>query len=366
MRTTPFHSRHLALHAKMAPFGGYDMPIQYSGILAEHQAARTASVIFDTCHMGEFLITGSGATAWLDEMVSCRVDGLAAGRCRYGMLCNEAGGVIDDLIIYSRGPDAYMAVVNAGTRQGDLQWLTAHLPASGVVLQDISDQTAKIDIQGPTCLEAVTTLTGFDAAQLPFYRFADIRINGTDCVISRTGYTGELGFEIYGPPATLLPLWDGALATGIIPAGLGARDTLRLECGYPLYGHELTDSRPAIQSGFTRALDMTKKFHGSTALCEPSANMERLCGIRLDGRRAAREGTAVFSEDGVAVGIVTSGSFAPSLGVAVAAAYCNASHAEPGTKIELAAGRNMLSGTIVALPFYREGTARLKVTRAEQ
>jgi len=358
MLTTPFHSRHLALGAKMAPFGGYDMPIQYQGILAEHTAARSGSVIFDTCHMGELLISGTGATVWLDTMLSCRVAGLAPGRCRYGMLCNKAGGVIDDLIVYSRGQDAYMLVVNAGTRAGDVAWLTQHLPPAGVSLQDVSAQTAKLDIQGPTCLPTVTALTGFDASQLRFYRFAEIAIDGADCMISRTGYTGELGFEIYGPPATLQPLWDAALTAGVVPAGLGARDTLRLECGYPLYGHELTDTRPAIQSGFTRAFDMSKEFHGAAALRAPDANLEQLCGIRLDGRRAAREGTVVMSTQGEAIGMVTSGSFAPSLGVAVAVAYCGRAYAETGTVVDLAAGRKTLRGTVVALPFYTAGTAR--------
>ncbi len=365
MLTTPFHSRHLAAGAKMAPFGGYEMPIQYQGILAEHGAARTASVIFDTCHMGELLIEGPEATRWLDTMVSCRVDDLAPGRCRYGMLCNTSGGVIDDLIIYRRSPAAYMLVVNAGTRAGDVAWFTQHLPPAGVTLQDVSDQTAKLDIQGPGCLQAVTDLTGFEASQLPFYRFAEITIDGADCLISRTGYTGELGYEIYGPPPTLLPLWDAALAAGIVPAGLGARDTLRLECGYPLYGHELNDSRPAIQSGFTRAFDMTKEFHGSAALQRPAAMAERLCGIRLEGRRAAREGTTVLDDSGATIGIVTSGSFAPSLGVAVAMAYCRSASAQPGTVVQLSAGRKPLVGTIVALPFYTTGTARQRLPRAE-
>ena len=357
MQRTVLHPEHEALGAKMAPFAGFDMPIQYDGILAEHDATRRHVTIFDTCHMTELIIRGDAAQAGLGRLVSCDVKDLPVGRCRYGLLCNEQGGVIDDQILYRLGAAEFMIVLNAGTRAKDVAWIRSQLPAGAV--QDVSDQTAKVDIQGPESVRLVQALLDEPLPPLRYYTFCRAAYRDEGVLVSRTGYTGEIGFEIYCPIGAARALWQDCLSRGARPAGLGARDTLRLEMGFPLYGHELSEDRNAAGAGLTRAISSCEAFIGSEAVREAAAAPElQLVGLALAARRAARQGDVVLDHDGGEAGVVTSGSFAPSVGHAVALAYVVPDAARIGSSVQVDNGRRMLAATVSALPFYRHGTAR--------
>lgn len=357
VRRTCLYSRHVALGARMAPFGGFAMPIQYAGILDEHAAARRDTVIFDTCHMGEFRVTGNQAVADLERLITCDVATLAVGQCRYGLLCNPAGGVLDDLLVYRLGEQAFLIVVNAGTQDADFAWLQAHASPS-TTLVNASAETGKVDIQGPGSLALLEPMMEQPLRDLRYYRFHQNHFAGVPVLVSRTGYTGERGFEVYADEATTGTLWDACLARGALPAGLGARDTLRLEMGMPLYGHELSAERNAAASGFTTPLSTRKPYIGAEAVRDPEQRRETLIGVCFPDRRAARAGDRVVAADGSPIGTVTSGSFAPSLGHAIALAYVQTAHARPGAPAHVQTARQRLDGTFHRPPFYTAGTAR--------
>jgi aminomethyltransferase len=357
MKKTIFYDTHVKLGAKMAPFGGFDMPIQYEGIVKEHVNTRTNTALFDTCHMGEFLIQGPRACADLDHILSCNVAPLAVGQCKYGFICNEQGGVIDDQVIYRLGETSFFMVVNAGTQDNDFNWVSAHV-SPGTTIKNLSAETAKIDIQGPGSVAIVNKLLEQPINSLKFYRFMNNRYRGRDIIVSRTGYTGEIGFEIYCDEQRALEFWNNSMEMGAKPAGLGARDTLRLEMGFPLYGHELSDTRNAAESQFSRALAIDKEFIGSAAVNSPAAVRQQLIGVVLEGRRAARNGDSVIDAAGTPAGIITSGSFSPSLQQAIALAYIDKNLCVPGTKVSIRTERNDLMGTVSNVPFYKQATGR--------
>ena len=243
---TILHDSHVRLGARMVDFGGWDMPVQYDGILAEHHRTRQDVAMFDTCHMDAFRVEGPGSLDFLSRLVTQDLRSLVDGRCRYGFLLRDDGGVLDDLIVYRFAADRWMVVVNAGTAPGDFAWFQSHAPAAGVALQDLRGIQGKIDVQGPNSQCPVETLLGMNLADMKYFSFRTFSVNGVAGVVSRTGYTGEHGYEIYAPVATILAFWERLLSLGVKPAGLGARDTLRLEAGLPLYGHELsTEVSPA-------------------------------------------------------------------------------------------------------------------------
>ena len=349
--------RHRTLGARMAPFGGFQMPIQYDGIVSEHNAVRRGVGLFDTCHMGEFIIQGSSATSDLDHLLTCNVATLDAGQCRYGLICNPDGGVIDDMIIYRTGEVSYMMVVNAGTQAGDFAWIREQV-SDRTELRDVSQETGKIDLQGPDAPAMLANLLDDPIAGLKYFRFLENRLDEATVRVSRTGYTGEIGFELYASNATTLILWDRLLEAGATPAGLGARDTLRLEVGLPLYGHEMGTNRNAGESGFTSILSPDKNFVGCEAVRRHMDGGSVLTGVVLDGRRAAREGDVIQLVDGETVGEVTSGSFSPSLGRAIALGYVRREHVQPGQKVKVVTARQDLPGTLESTPLYKEGTAR--------
>jgi len=356
LKKTALCGLHVALSAKMAPFGGWLMPIQYQGILKEHEACRTQAVVFDTCHMGEFLVRGPQAAGDLDRLVTCNVASLAVGQCRYGLMCNEAGGVIDDLLVYRTGEADYMVVVNAGTQDHDFEWLQAHL-TRGTQAQNVSATTCKIDFQGPATPKLMKRLVERPVTDLKYYHFAENAYRHQRVLVSRTGYTGEIGFEIYFDDAVFAQaFWKDTIALGAVPAGLGARDTLRIEMGMPLYGHELGIDRNAADSGFTKAISANKNFVGAAAV--RAGGPSRLVGVAIDGRSAARQGDTIKSDTGAEIGTVTSGSFAPSLGHAIAMGYVKKDAAVVGAKVMVQTARQELPGTIAATPFYKDGTAR--------
>lgn len=354
---TPLHQWHVDNKAKMAPFAGFDMPIQYTGIIAEHHHTREAASLFDICHMGEFMLRGDGARDALGRVVSHNLETLAEGKCRYGFLLNTEGGVLDDLIVYCLRQDTYMLVVNGACRATDFKWIRDHLP-EGLEFQDISEETSKIDLQGPASLEVLEAALGADFHGLKYFNFVPVEFNGVELLVSRTGYTGELGYELYGKADRALPLWERLMAQdNVAPAGLGARDTLRLEIGYPLYGQDLDIAHTPAEAGYEMLLSSPAEYVGKG---EDREVRQRLIPLALEGRRSARTHDIVLSTDGVEVGEVTSGSFAPSLGHAVALAYIKdeASRAE---QFIIRTGKKDLPATRTDLPFYRKGTARMKV-----
>ncbi len=361
---TPLYDLHVASGARMAPFAGWDLPIQYAGILAEHCRTRAACSVFDTCHMGELELEGPSACADLDRLLTCDVASLAVGQCRYGYLLDERGGVLDDLTCYRVAPDRYWLVVNAGTHAQDAAWARARL--SGTTrFEDLSARTAKLDVQGPASREAVERAFGAPLPDLGYFRFAELELAGRPCVVSRTGYTGEWGYELYFDAEAAAGFWKRLTGPGgAPPAGLGARDTLRLEMGYPLYGHELSAARTPVAAAGGAFISLGKDFTGRAAVERDlqAGPAQRLVGLRLATRRAARPPAAVRS-GGRRVGVVTSGSFAPSLGTAVALAYVAAAVARPGTRLSVDAGAAQAEAEVVALPFYREGTARRPASR---
>lgn len=360
LKRTPLYGKHLELGAKMAPFAGWEMPIQYTeGILSEHIHTRTAAAVFDICHMGEFRIKGADAAKALDGILARAVLDQKTGVCRYNFLLTEKGTVIDDLIVYRIGNDEFFIVVNASTRNIDAARFKELLPPS-VSFTDESDKTAKIDLQGPLTFDVLKKIGIKKETIPPYYNWTNMNIAGISCLLSRTGYTGELGVEIYTDSGNAEAIWDFLLAQDPVkPAGLGARDTLRLEMGYPLYGHELNLETTPIEAGFLHILklDSGRTFVGSDAL-RNSRPGKKLVGIELDGRRAAREGTEIACS-GKTIGIVTSGAFSPILRKSVAMAYLNSDfNAETGTELDFLVSRNIIRGTIVPIPFYRNGSAR--------
>lgn len=356
MKKTPLYDRHLALGAKMAPFGGYEMPIQYKkGIIAEHHATRQGATVFDTCHMGEFTFEGSGVVDDLEKILSCPVATIAIGQCRYGFICNNEGGVIDDQILYRKSETEFFMVVNASTEEGDFAWITSQL-SSGTAAKNISSQTGKIDLQGPLSAKICTKLLEKPIAGLNYYHFMHNRYRGEKILISRTGYTGELGFEFYASPDLACQFWDDCIAEGAEPAGLGARDTLRLEMGFPLYGHELDTTINAGWSGYSRALG-AKKFIGSDSL-DVSENGRKLSGILIEGRRTAHPGNLIVSAAGKEIGVVTSGSFSPSLNRAIALGYIDRAFIAAPGQLCIKTDRGDLSAQIAATPLYTLATGR--------
>lgn len=353
--TTPLHSWHVANGAKMVPFAGWSMPVQYTGILEEHKHTRTFASLFDICHMGEFLLEGKDATEALSRVVTHNLQTLAPGKCRYGFLLNEQGGVLDDCIVYRLAEEEYMLVVNAARIETDFSWISSRLPA-GIRFLNQSAETAKIDLQGPTSYVALSNAIPGNWADLTYFGFKETLVDGVPLLISRTGYTGELGYEIYLPRDKATWLWEHLLEMpGVRPAGLGARDTLRLEMGLPLYGQDLDEAHTPVEAGYGGMITSAAPFVGKAGLDKVR---ERLIGLRIEGRRSARHHDEVYLDD-TRVGTVTSGSIAPSLGCCVALAYVRADVASADAFI-IKGARTALEATRADLPFYTEGTARKK------
>jgi aminomethyltransferase len=356
---TPLYDAHVALGARMAPFGGWDMPIQYDGILIEHEHTRTRTGLFDICHMGEFELRGPTALADLERLLTQSIGSLAVGQCRYGYLLRDDGGVLDDLTCYRLGTDHFWLVVNAGTCADDAAWIRSHLSPQ-TQFTDLSPQIAKLDIQGPTSQKDMEAVIGKPLPDLKYFRFTEWELWGEKCLLSRTGYTGEWGYELYFPWGKAVAFWEKFLTNkNIKPVGLGARDTLRLEMGYPLYGHELSTDRSPVATGRGNFIDAKKNFIGKSAVEKDlkQGAGRYLVGLRLENRRAARSHDQVFSGDKL-VGEVTSGSLAPSLNVAVAMAFIDEPLTQVGTSVEIEVHGKRLPALVVDLPFYKKGTAR--------
>ena len=351
--TTPLHAWHVSNGAKMAEFAGWDMPIQYpAGIIAEHMQTRTSVGLFDICHMGEFIFEGENSGAALSRALTINCEALAVGRCRYGFLLNEEGGIIDDLIVYRLSETRYMVVVNAACRSVDFAALCERTGLSG---QDLSDDTAKIDIQGPESVAVLEKILPGNW-RIPYFSHTAKKFNDDPMLASRTGYTGELGFELYVPAKHALALWERCLSDERVKAaGLGARDTLRLEAGLPLNGHDIGEDTTPAEAGYTGMLTSQAAYTGKA---KATQIRKVLTGLALDGRRSARHGDTVLTVNGEKAGVITSGSYGPSVGHAIALASIDAD--KKGAEIyHIQTAKSTLEAKTAPLPFYTKGTARV-------
>lgn len=350
-RKTPLYDRHTAAGGKLVPFAGWLLPVQYSGVIAEHRAVRTGCGLFDVSHMGELLLRGPDALANLNRLMTNDFSGMADGQARYSPMCYEDGGVVDDLIVYRCSDTAWLAVVNASNTGKDRDWMAAHL-SGDCTLEDLSDQTAQLALQGPGAEALLRTLT----ADLPAKNYTAVlhgTVDGRPCLVSRTGYTGEDGFELYCAPADAPALWDALTAAGALPCGLGARDTLRLEAAMPLYGHELNDVITPLEAGLDFAVKMGKEdFIGKNAIAARLPVRQTRVGLEITGRGIAREHQDIYIGDRLA-GQTTSGTHCPFLGKAVAMAYLSSADAVPGTRVEVDVRGRRVAAQVVELPFYK-------------
>lgn len=361
LKRTPLYDEHRALGARLVEFSGWEMPVQYSGILDEHRAVRERAGLFDVCHMGEFHIEGPGALDFLQGLVPNNVARLADGQALYTQICNEQAGTLDDLLIYRLADARYMAVVNAGTMESDWAWFTKQAAGhADMTLSNDSDTTGLIALQGPRALEILQPLTATELGAIAYYHFAEGTVAGISCLISRTGYTGEDGFELYCASGDVVTLWRALLEAGaphgLIPAGLGARDTLRLEAGYCLYGHELNEQISPLEAGLGWSVKLEKghDFIGREALLAQKQQglPRKLVGIELRDRGVPRADYVIL-RDGKPIGALTSGTVGPTLGKAIGMGYVSPENAAPGTEIAIDIRGKAVPAAIVPLPFYK-------------
>ena len=354
---TPLYQWHVDHKARMVPFGGWEMPVQYAGIAAEHRTVRTAAGLFDISHMARVSFGGSDTLALLEKVFTNSVATMKDGQVRYGLVCNEAGGILDDILVY-KWPYGYAAVINASNREKILAWLEKQKAGLNVQIQDQTFDTTMVAVQGPRSVELVAGVFADDVTNLKYYFATPTRYRDAGCVVSRTGYTGEDGFEVMAPNALGVTVWEEFIARGAVPCGLGARDTLRLEAAMPLYGHELNESIDPIQAGLAWAVKLDKgDFIGRAALGAHHNNKPVRVGLEVEGKRAAREGSAILASDDSTAGTVTSGSFCPWLDKSLAMGYVAPALAAVGTKLKIDVRGSTLDATVVALPFYKRPKA---------
>lgn len=358
---TALHAAHLEAGGRLVPFAGWEMPVQYSGVMEEHRAVRSAAGLFDVSHMGEVRVSGAGAEAFLQHLTPNDVAKLAPGRAHYSALLTPEGTYIDDLLVYRLTADEFLLVVNAANVAGDLEWIVERAPAD-VVVENVSDDFALIALQGPAAPAILQPLCDVGLGGVRYYGFDRGVVADARCLVSRTGYTGEDGFELYVPVERARGLWDALLAAGrehgLVPAGLGARDTLRLEAGMALYGHELDrDTNPwEANLGWTVKMD-AGDFVGRDALAAARAAgpSKKLVGFAVVSRGIAREGCLAYGGD-EPIGRVTSGTFSPTLERALGMAYLPPERAAPGQSFAIEVRGRRLDAEVVGLPFYKRAT----------
>jgi aminomethyltransferase len=362
LKRTPLYEAHRAAGARMGPFGGWEMPIQYTGIIEEHRAVRTAAGLFDVSHMGEIEIKGPGAVSLIQHLVTNDVGRLAVGQALYTPMCTPEGGIIDDLLVYRLEESHFLLVVNAANTQEDLAWVLSHA-GDGVHITDRTEEIALLALQGPRAQDILQPLTPVPLDKVGYYRFSqEVEIAGRITMVSRTGYTGEDGFEIYTAAGDAVVLWDALLAAGrgagLLPAGLGARDTLRLEAGYLLHGNDMdkTTSPYEVGLGWTVKLDKGG-FIGAEALRRQKHEglRRRLVGFVLAERAIARPGFTIRKDD-TPIGKVTSGTFGPTVGKSIGLGFVPPHHAAPGEAIAVEIRGRAIPGVVTRLPFYSRQT----------
>jgi aminomethyltransferase len=357
LKRTPLHAAHVRLGARLIPFGGWDMPVQYRGILEEHRAARAAAGCFDVSHMGEFEFRGRDALRALQRLTTNDVGALKVGQVQYSLLCYEDGGIVDDLTLSRLGDDHYMMTVNASNIDKDWGWITQHLEGQ-VEAKNVSAATGLIAVQGPRAEGLVGRLGDVDVTQIGYYRFARGRVAGTPTIISRTGYTGEDGFELYVPAEKTEAVWVALLAAGkpdgVAPVGLGARDTLRLEMKYALYGNDIDQTTNPLEAALGWVVKLEKgDFIGKPVIERLKAEgpRRRLVGFEMVDRSVARHGYRVL-HDGAEIGLVTSGSYGPSVDRYIGLGYVPAALSAVGTEIDVEVRGRPHKARVVKTPFY--------------
>lgn len=362
LHRTPFYEHHVSAGARMVPFAGWEMPVQYAGLIAEHTAVRTAVGLFDVSHMGEVRVTGPRAQEAVDRLVSNDVMRLGDGEALYTVMCNQDGGVVDDLIVYRLAENEMFICINAANRQKDFDWMVAHNACGDeAVFHHESDDWAQIAIQGRHAQALLAELTDADLDGIAYYAIGHgLTVAGVEgCMIARTGYTGEDGFEVFLPPTGADALWkavhEAGEKYGLADVGLGARDTLRLEARYCLYGHELDDQTSPWQAGlgWVTKMDKTHDFVGKEALASRKGNeARRLVGLVIEGKRIARDGMDVQDTEGNVIGTVTSGTRSPSLGAGIALAYVDRAFFKPGTRVVIDVRGKQAPAVVHKGPFF--------------
>lgn len=359
MKNTALTSTHIALNAKMVPFAGYNMPVSYEGVNAEHETVRKAVGVFDVSHMGEFLITGENSLELIQKISSNDASKLTDGKAQYSCMPNNNGGIVDDLIIYRFNEEKYLLVVNASNIEKDWNWISQH-NSMDATMRDISDEYSLLAIQGPKAAEAMQSLTKVDLSAIKFYTFevapfADVE----NVIISATGYTGSGGFEIYCKNEDVQQIWDRVFEAGaqygIKPIGLAARDTLRLEMGFCLYGNDIDDTTSPIEAGLGWITKFTKDFVNAEALKEQKEEgpKRKLVGFELNERGIPRHGYEIVDDNGKVIGNVTSGTMSPSLDKGIGMGYVPTEFATPGSQINIQIRKKALPATVVKMPFYK-------------
>ncbi len=359
MKNTALTETHIALGAKIVPFAGYNMPVSYEGVTIEHETVRNGVGVFDVSHMGEFLITGPNALGLIQKVTTNDASKLVDGKAQYSCLPNDKGGIVDDLIVYKIADEKYLMVVNASNIQKDWDWISSH-NTMNAEMRDLSDDYSLLAIQGPKASKAMQSLTSIDLEAMKFYTFEVADFAGIEhVIISATGYTGSGGFEIYCKNSEVQQIWDKVFEAGaefdIKPIGLAARDTLRLEMGYCLYGNDINDTTSPIEAGLGWITKFSKDFINAEALAkEKEHGVERkLVGFELDERGIPRHDYDIVDGNGNTIGIVTSGTMSPSLGKGIGLGYVPLIFATPGSKINIQVRKKAIPATVVKLPFYK-------------
>ncbi len=360
MKNTALTETHIALGAKMVPFAGFNMPVQDEGVTAEHETVRQAVGVFDVSHMGEFLIEGEHALGLIQKVSSNDASKLTIGKAQYSCMPNDDGGIVDDLIIYKIKEETYLLVVNASNIEKDWNWIQSK-NSFGATMRNLSDDYSLLAIQGPKAIEAMQSLSSHDLADIKFYNFIVGDFAGIEhVIISATGYTGSGGFEIYCKNSEVKQIWDKVFEAGadfgIKPIGLAARDTLRLEMGYCLYGNDIDDTTSPIEAGLGWITKFTKDFTNSEALKSQKEHgvTRKLIAFELDQRGIPRHGYDIVDGNGNKIGEVTSGTMSPSLGIGIGLGYVSSIFSEINSKINIQIRKNAIPATVVKLPFYKK------------
>lgn len=358
IKKTCLHGRHTEMGAKMSPFAGFDMPIEYAGLDREHNAVRTTAGVFDVSHMGEVEVTGPEAAKFVNHIFTNDVTPMKKGQAIYGMMCKEDGGVVDDLLVYKFNDHHFLLVINAGNIDKDVAWIATHAVGFDCSVKDRCNEFGQIAVQGPDSEKVLKEVLGLDGSDLTFYTFKVLPGDREDeiVILSRTGYTGEDGFEVYAAPGMILKMWDDLNIANVEPCGLGCRDTLRFEVGLPLYGDELTEEITPIEAGLGMFVKLDKEggFIGRDALAKQKAEgpRKKLVGLEIDSPATARHGFEVLDLEGAVVGHITTGYNSISVGKNIAMAMVDADYAGLGSKLQVKIRRKLAPATVVKKRFY--------------
>lgn len=360
MKQIALHNTHVQLKAKIVPFAGYEMPVQYEGVKIEHQTVRNAVGVFDVSHMGEFLLEGVDALSLIQKVTTNDASKLKIGDAQYTCMPNENGGIVDDLLVYKVKEETYLLVVNASNIEKDWNWISKHNLAN-VTMKNLSDTYSLLAIQGPKTIDAIQKLTSVDLPSIPFYKFVVGDFAGIEhVIISATGYTGAGGFEIYCKNSEVQQIWDNVFKAGkelgIKPIGLAARDTLRLEMGFCLYGNDINDTTSPIEAGLSWITKFNKDFINKDNLeaQKKTGTSKKLVGFELIDKGVPRKDYPILDENGNTIGIVTSGTMSPSLNKAIGLGYVSTKNSNIGNEIYIAVRNKQLKAKVVKLPFYKE------------